>query len=199
VSAEASTMLSNIGSIVAILGWIVAAIAFIFGLIQYRKGQNWQRAQIMLSLIDSFEKNKRIEMACIMLDWDSREITTPEGKVFHFRNEMLLSALRVVEMDVIEEFKEEESLIRDAFDEFFDFFYKLYSFKRSGLLSLSDYAYFNYWFELLRKIGRYKKDSRIQETVSRYIDAYCFVGVKELLEEYGRKPDPIMKSIFSNE
>lgn len=195
MSIDAS-LLANVESIVAILGWIVALITFILGLWQYKKGQRWRRAQIMLSLIDSFEKNKRIEMACTMLDWDKREIITPEGKVFHFRNEILLSALQIPEMDTEEIFTDEERLIRDSFDEFFDFFHKLYSLEKSGLLSFSDFTYFNYWFELLCNVGEYKKDKRIQEMFNRYIDEYCFIGIKKLLEEYKKKPDPIMKSIF---
>lgn len=198
MSADASSVLANVESIVAILGWTAAVITFILGLWQYIKGQRWRRAQIMLSLIDSFEKNKRIEMACTMLDWDEREIITPEGKVLHFKNEMLLSALQIPEMDTEEIFTVEERLIRDCFDEFFDFFHKLYSFEKSGLLSFSDFVYFNYWFELLRNVGEYKKDKRIQEMFDRYIDEYCFIGIKKLLEEYKKKPDPIMKSIFQN-
>jgi hypothetical protein len=189
--------LASLGSITAILGWVVAALAFFFGLLQYKKGQNWQRGRIILSLIDSFEKNKRIEMACTMLDWDERDIPIDGGKILHFKNDMLVSALRAPEMDV--GFTDEENMIRDAFDEFFDFFYKLYAFKKSKLLHFSDFTYFYYWFELLRNIGGYKKNKEIGDVIDNYLDAYCFAYVKELLKEYSRKPDPILKDIFKHD
>ncbi len=58
---------------------ISAIIAFLFGVRQYQKGQKWQKAQILLSLIDSFERDKRIESACQMLDWDERKVAFADG------------------------------------------------------------------------------------------------------------------------
>ncbi|MGA9387768.1 MAG: hypothetical protein WBV70_02955 [Candidatus Bathyarchaeia archaeon] len=202
--------INTIAQLVTIVGGVGAAIGFVLGFRQYRKGQNWQRAQIVISLIDSFEEDKQIELACTMLDWDEREIALPgkeSTRVLQFKNEMLVSALRVPEMDIASfgqksandekgAFTEEESIIRDAFDAFFDFFHKLYALQEGGLLSFSDYVYFYYWLELIRDIGNYKKDQRIKSALDNYIDSYRFIGIKELLRQYQKKPDiiPIMKN-----
>jgi len=183
-------LLAVLDLIVQVLTGIAAIVAFLFGVQQYVKGQKWQRAQILLSLIDSFESDERVEAACAMLDWDEREISIGEESIY-FKNEMLISALRVPAMDTQVTFSKEERVIRDAFDAFFDFFHKLYAFQKSGLLTFAEYAYFYYWFELLRDVGRYKRIPNVQEVVHKYIDAYHFVGVRELLEEYSKKPEPL--------
>ena len=67
-------------------------------------------------------------------------------------------------------FTEEESAIRDSFDAFFDFLHKLYAFRRNGLLAYKDLAYFFYWFELVRNIGKYKENLEIQERIFNYIE-----------------------------
>lgn len=203
----ANDIIGSLANLMVVLGGIGAAVAFIVSFRQYKKGQNWLRAKVVISLIDSFERDEQIELACTMLDWDEREIVFPGGKSVKFSNDILVSALRVPEMDVcsssqefdtIEEppFTEEESMIRDAFDCFFDFFHKLYSLEKGKLLSFSDYVYFYYWLELVRDIGVYKKDERIKKALFNYIDCYRFTGIKELLKEYEKKPDiiPIMKS-----
>ncbi len=197
--------------IVKVIAGTAAIVAFVIGLWQYKRGQKWQKAQVLLALIDSFERDKRIEAACATLDWDAREVQLGEERSIKFENKMLVSALRVPVMDIavasldnqhrtpepavtpVQEavFTPEESMIRDAFDAFFDFFHKLYAFQRTGLLKFSDYVYFNYWFELLRDIGKYKDDREIQRAMERYIQEYHFVGVQELLQSYQKHPEPL--------
>ncbi len=190
MSAETISLISQI---IATAGPIGAAIAFLFGFRQYQKGQNWMKARFMLSLIESFEKDKEIDLACRMLDWDKRDITFPNGKTVHFSNDILVSALRIVRMDIESSgqsvagempFISDECCVRDAFDSFFDFFDRLYALEKSGLLSYSDMWYFYYWFALLTKIGEHKKDSRIQKSFDEYIVAYNFVGMRKLLEQF---------------
>jgi len=175
-----------INLLLQVAGGIGALIAFLFSYRQYKKGQTWRKARVILSLIDSFEQDKRIELACEMIDWDERDLVV-NGKRIHFKNDMLLTALRTPKMDT--GFSEEETIIRDAFDAFFDFFHKLYSFQEGGLLEFSDFVYFYYWFELICNIGKYKQDERIQQVIDNYIDTYNFIGFKKLIEEYKkRKP-----------
>lgn len=200
-----SDMLAALGitdlviKVFAILG---AAVAFLVGLRQYKRGQVWQRSQIVLSLIQSFEEDERIEAACAMLDWDEREVTLGEGQRIQFKNSLLLSALRVPAMDIVtapgqemaegrDAFTPEESYIRDAFDALFDFFDKLYAFRETKLLTAQDCTYFRYWLELLRDIGTYKRSPQIQQAISRYMEAYHFKGVRELVKEYGENPEPL--------
>lgn len=184
--------------VLKVIGGLGAALAFGFGYHQYKKGQNWQKAQILLSLIDSFEEDKKIECACQMLDWDEREVQIGDDHKFRFKNEMLIKALRVPVMDRAGSaddddcFSKEESFVRDCFDAFFDFIHKLYAFRRSGLLNYNDLTYFFYWFELVRTVGKYKDNPAIQSAIENYIKKYKFSGVQELLTEYASNPDPLL-------
>jgi len=74
-------------------------IGFIAGRREYRRGQRWHKAQILLSLIDSFEKDPRITSACRMLDWDARNVKLPDGSSINFSNDKLWNALRSPEKD----------------------------------------------------------------------------------------------------
>ena len=125
-----------------------------------------------------------------MLDWDKRKILIDETRKIEFENVKLIKALAVVDWDD-DTFTEEESNIRDAFDSFFDFFHKLYSFQRSGLLSFGDFAYFYYYFELLRDIEHYKGNKGLKQIVTKYIDSYHFIGIRHLLKQYELNPEPL--------
>jgi hypothetical protein len=188
--------------VIKVFATLGAMAAFLVGLRQYKKGQAWQRSQIVLSLIQSFEGDEHIEAACAMLDWDEREVSLGEGQQIQFKNSLLPSALRVPAMDVVRAtshetadgkvtFTREESFIRDAFDALFDFFDKLYAFREMKLLTVQDCTYFRYWLELLRDIRTYKGSPEIHEAISRYMEAYHFKGVRKLLEEYSRNPEPL--------
>jgi len=191
--------------ILKLVGGTGAAVAFIFGYVQYKKGQNWQKAQVLLSLIDSFEEDKCIECACQMLDWDEREVRLAGEKPIKFKNEMLLSALRVPVMDTAgknptgDGFTETESVIRDCFDAFFDFLHKLYAFRRNGLLTFQDLAYFNYWFELIHNIEEYKRVPGLKQRIFSYMRSYKFVGAEQLIQEYAQKPDPLLLAAQSGD
>jgi hypothetical protein len=188
---------------------IVAITGFAFGLVQYRRGQNWKKAEIILGLIDSFKSNPEIRAACLMLDWDQREIQLEGRTKLSFSNEMLISALRIIWMDVDKQipldavrsdsnsqrgsdngFTSDEALIRDCFDAFFDYFDKVNAFRRSALVKWKDLSYFVYWLNLVCKVGIYKTNPAIQDTVNQYLKVYDFRGFLELSEDYQRQSAP---------
>jgi hypothetical protein len=177
-----------------------ATVGFFVARRDYMRGQRWQKAQILLKLIDAFERDERIAAACKMLDWDAREVKLSDGRSIEFRNDILLSALRVPAMDMTVKasaehphgFTAEEEIIRDCLDAFFDFFHKLYAFWTTGLLNFEDYAYFQYWFGTLYYIGEYKGDEKIGRAIKQYITSYKFVGINELMKEYSKDPEPKM-------
>ena len=183
---------------IKLLGLFGGAIAFWVGLKQYKKGQNWQKAQIILSLIDIFEKDDKIQYACRMLDWDKRNIQINEGRVLAYENSMLVSALKVHFTDSASSdsrqigFTSDESFIRDCFDAFFDYFQKLYTFKQNELVDFKDLRYFYYWLELVNNIAYYKGSTEIKGHIMEYIEKYKFVGFHELLNEYAKHPDPLL-------
>jgi hypothetical protein len=199
-----------------IIAGLGALAAFSVGLWQYNKAQKWQKSQILLDLMDAFRGDQLIQAACLMLDWDQRDILLPDGRQIVFANGKLPRALRVQYMDDSSgtpsdkaqiigltsqgngEFSPEETSIRDCFDRFFDFFDKLHAFRRNKLLDIKDLRYFFYWLELVRVIGQYKNDKSIQATMDNYIATYNFRGFRELSAEYSRKPEPIIATSKSD-
>lgn len=174
--------------LIAVLG---AGIAFLVGLWQWRKGQRWQKGQFLLSLINSFEKNNRISMARVMLDCDKIDIPFTGNKTLHFKNDLLLSALKVVPED---KFSKDQQAIREAFDALFDFFQKLASFEKNKLLGFNDLTYFYYWFDMINHVAYYKEEGglkkekcvELEQMIRRYISEYRFLWVSELLDEHKR-------------
>jgi hypothetical protein len=172
---------------------ITGAIAVIFGIREYIKSQRWQRAQAVSSLIKEFEENARFKPAKIMLDWDERAFEMPGGGLLHFKNEVLVRALRVVKMDTESEFTKEEIFIRDSFDAFLDFLERLYSLQTNRLVKFLDLQYFWYWLDLLDRIGELKQNEAIKKVVDQFIDSYRFNGVRRLLQLYANESDGRLK------
>jgi hypothetical protein len=185
---------------------IIAITGFVIGLVQYRRAQNWKKAEIILGLIDSFKSDPEIQAACLMLDWDQREIQLEGRTMLSFRNEMLISGLRIIWMDADKRipldavrsdatseresdtgFTCDEALIRDCFDAFFDYFDKINAFRRSALVEWKDLSYFVYWLELVCKVGLNKSNPAIQDTVNQYLTVYDFRGFLELSKDYQRQ------------
>lgn len=195
--------------VLKILGGGGALVAFYVGLARYKEAQNWRKAQVILNLIDSFKSDKFIQAACLMLDWDQRNIDFGDGRTIQFKNDLLERALEVIRSgkddripidkvnfaDVESQtgcgFTPDECAIRDSFDKFFDFFDKVYAFRRKELLQISDISYFYYWFELVRTIGKYKEDDTIQTVMNEYISAYKFRGFEALSLEYSHNAEEL--------
>jgi hypothetical protein len=173
------------------LGLIVAlgaTWAFIVGLRQYERGQRWQKAQVLLTLIESFDSDPLIKAARQMLDWNSRNIVI-DGLVISYLDSKLASALRVWGRgdNPFSDFTPEEGKIRDAFDALFDFFEKLNSLVQSRLIPFSDLTYFFYWLRRLAYASYYKNAPDVSGVFEAYVTAYSFTGTQHLTEMYRNK------------
>ncbi len=182
----------DVVSAASAIGVTLAGVGFFLSFRQYKIGQSWQKAQVLSTLIDSFETDELIDAACKMLDWDERDIKV-EGIGFHFKNEMLIDALRVVPIDSPEEFPEPWQIaVRDSFDTFFDYFERLYSFEQGDLLKFQDYKYFFYWFLMIDRIRTLKNTDksvpalgdRVGDAITEYRMGYKFRGFNALFLEY---------------
>lgn len=101
--------IQEIDILVKVLGFLGSICAILFGVYQYKKGQRWQKANILLTLIDHFESDKNIRIAREMLDWDKRKILIDDTRNIQFENVKLIKALAVVDWDD-DTFTEEESV-----------------------------------------------------------------------------------------
>ena len=61
------------GNWVALLGVIAGLIAFVAGLFQYVRAQQWKRAEFVGKEIKEFESKPAIRIAMQMLDWNARD------------------------------------------------------------------------------------------------------------------------------
>ncbi len=95
-----------------------------------------------------------------------------------------------------ESFTVEEQLIRDCFDIFFDFFAKLYTLKQSKLIRFKDVRYWDYWFEIMRRVGTLKQNKNYQRLLDDYIEEYKFIGIRNLIDQYTRKPNALLENKF---
>ena len=60
--------------ILSIVGYAGAAIAFLIGLQQYRRGEYWKRSQFLAQEMKEFFADSRVENTRMMIDWGVRDI-----------------------------------------------------------------------------------------------------------------------------
>lgn len=161
------------------------ATAFCVGLWQYRRAQRQQKASLLVKLIEEFEIDEELRVACYLFDYDAGKFTL-RGESYKFTNELLHKAMKVVKDDY--EWPQPEEFMREVLDRFFDFFGKLDSFIDIGLLKFKDLNYFYYYFELLVQIEKYKGIVGFNEILKNYLNAYHFSGCEKCLEMYRRLP-----------
>ena len=149
---------------ITILG---AAVAFWFGLHQWRRGQAWQRADKLDDFITKFESDDLLRLGATVLDW-SKRMTTYQGHQFLLLNEDALLALRdhatITERPM---FPGGQAQLRDAYDALLAFFQRLELSIANGLIEAdSTKAYFAYWLERLLKFDRHPDKHGVLKGVS---------------------------------
>lgn len=176
------------------LEWILSSVgfttAFAIGLWQYTRAQRQEKVSLLLPLITEFETDPELQAACHLFDYDDGKFEV-NGREFPFKNSDLLVALEVVVKD---DWPDKEATMREAFDRYFDFFGKLYSFVDVRLLSFRDLNYFYYYFELMASIDRYKEPG-FSAALDRYLTCYRFNGCKKCLESYLKLPQSFREEL----
>ncbi|MCG8328454.1 MAG: hypothetical protein MI974_12245 [Chitinophagales bacterium] len=183
---ENATPKIRITTILKIIGAVLSLCGLFWGIYEFRVSQQWQKGKLLLELIDSFEKNPQIDLVKEIVDYDERKIELSDTVIL-FQNEDLLQILKYYPIDDLENFTNEEMEIRDAFDNFFDFFGKLSSFEKAGVLKFDDLIYFHYWFDVLTNFNKYKSNvtsGDLQQILDDYIHKYEFYAIEYLLEKY---------------
>ena len=185
---------------IALLG---AVVAFIVGLIQYRKAQRWKRAEWVAQEMKALFAEPLVQAALSLIDWSSIEI----GKVFPNRGDET-SRHKILSNDEINEallphwerggFTPIEADIRSAFDHLFDGIERFQSYYATGLVRKSDLRpYLGYWARKIcdKKATKGRRAYRLRA----YMNAYEFTGAVRLLARlakpnilgriFGRRPD----------
>jgi len=185
---------------IALLG---AVVAFIVGLIQYRKAQRWKRAEWVAQEMKALFAEPLVQAALSLIDWSSIEI----GKVFPNRGDET-SRNKILSNDEINKallphwerggFTALEADIRSAFDHLFDGIERFESYRATGLVRKSNLRpYLGYWARKIcdKKATKGHRAYRLRA----YMNAYEFTGAVRLLARlakpnmlgriFGRRPD----------
>jgi hypothetical protein len=179
------------------LGTVVAAsVAFLAGLVQYRKAQRWKRAEFVAKEVKDFKGDPVIRNALLMLDWNERYVELfpghedPAKRSVLVNDTLLCHALAPLPDKAAarlhEEYKAEEIAIRAAFDQLFDALERFEYFIQAGLVSRREFdPYLAYWVVILGDRGGKRKPAAVVDNLWAYVDSYSYTGVQKLLRRYG--------------
>ena len=165
--------------ILAVVGGVGALIAFVHTLRTWKEGQRWRRADKLDELIETFEKEPLVKLACVVFDWTNRK-TEVDGKDFVFTNEDVLLALRLHGdgPGQTRQFSPTQAKIRDACDAFLNFFSRLDAALDAGLIdSAPARRYFVYWLEVALTMKHHPDEASVHllapsQTLANYIHKY---------------------------
>ncbi|MEI6949619.1 hypothetical protein V9K67_20700 [Paraflavisolibacter sp. H34] len=172
---------------VKFLTLIVGAIGLFKALIEYTKAQRWKKAEFLAKEVKEFFADNDVQRALLMLDWSIVDIPLFENEIedkkkFSFNDLMLVTALRHHNETY---FTDEETIIRQTFDEFL---FKLGMFQNyidSKLITKKDIEpYLSYWINLIGNIDLERKDEQCFRQLWRFINYYDYKPVIKLFESF---------------
>jgi hypothetical protein len=170
------------------LGSIIIGVStLIFGVLQYKKAQDWHRAEFVAEEMRHFESKLEVREAMKMIRWDGIEVKLPERKggkdTRWITNEDLRVALQPGKSSGATAFSEDDAPIRDYFDVFFAGLERFDHFLRAGLVDKSDLEpYLDQWITALGDKGGEK-----QQILRKYVHCSRYSGVEHLIELWGLK------------
>lgn len=179
-----------------------ASVAFAAGLWQYRRAQQWKRAEWVAAEMRTFFDDPRIMNALHMLDWNRRELPlllstspNPQSSSFTYTADQLLHALTSRTNPQQRPYKPEEYCIRDCFDRLLDALERFESFIKARLVKHKDLdPYLAYWMRLLGDRSNGRKSAETMDRLWTYIDDYRFSGVQSLLGRFAYDITPRTRS-----
>ena len=184
--------MSNLDDIFKFLGLIGTLTALAVGLFQYRKAQQWKRAEWVAQEMKAFFDQPPVQNALYMIDWGKRRIPlfplreNFEDRYVEVTDDIIKDAL--LEHDQRSRpFSEVEEAIRDAFDCFLDGLEKFESYVGARLVKHSDLQpYLAYWCHNIAtaKDGDPKVDRLVQ--LRKYMARYGYRGASQLIVHLSR-------------
>jgi len=192
-----------------------AALAFLFGLLQYQQGEKWRCRDYLAREMKDFFADPMVTNALLMVDWSVRRINLnlddePQSKWPAISRSDQIQALyphvifparmRLVRREAEESedtedqyaaFSPTEARIRDAFDVLFDRMGAFESLISEELVSVSDLRpYLGYWIEDIADAEAPPEDLRWTLMLFGYINFYKYAAVVRLFEHFGHEISP---------
>lgn len=178
--------------ILQILTAIGASAAFLFSLSQYRKAQLWRRKEFIGNEVKSFQENRAVRIAFLMIDWGVRRIPfDSEAKPHSWPRVTRQIQIAALEPDILRplpagadpesyrRYSDIEVLIRDTYDVFFDELTRLASFAQAELFEDHELLpYLDYWLKDITSDSGPHEDLRWRLALFCYIQFYRFRAVQ---------------------
>lgn len=166
--------------ILSIVTMVGAAIAFWVGLRQWRRGQDWQRAEQMDKFVQQFENDDLLCLAATIIDWTRRQVKFREREFVVTNTDALLALRDHTKMGAKPVFEGEQATLRDAYDAVLAFFARLELALSTKLIDVAPAKqYFHYWLSHFLTFDHHPDEKNILhdkspvQMVKGYIEAYA--------------------------
>jgi hypothetical protein len=177
----------KVNEILSAIALIGGSVAFILGLLQYRKGQQWKRAEWVAQEMKLFFSDPMVQNSLQMIDWGKRRILLfPHREKFEERyvvvaDENVRQAL--LPHNERPQFTVIEAAIRDSFDRFLDGLERFESYVATGLVHPADLQpYLSYWgYHIASAQSGDPKEERLVQ-LREYMGRYGYVGALRLIK-----------------
>jgi hypothetical protein len=175
---------------------IVAIIAFVLGLFQYRRAQKWRRMEWIAAEVKAFFGGPHVKNALLILDWKRCELPylressdSAREKTFMYEEDMLGSALetRSDPSNASPElpFSSKEVEMRDCMDRLLDGLGQFEIFIRSDLIKQEElHPFIGYWTDILSNPNNQQKSPEARRWIRQYAEDYRFDDAIALLRRF---------------
>ena len=167
---------------------VCALLTFIVGLLQYRRSQQWKRAEWVAQEMKAYFGDPIVQATFLMMDWGSRRIPLYPDQVnevdryVRLTNESVAAALELHD-GRSEGFSDLEADIRNAFDRTLDGMERFFYYVETGLVELSDLApYLRYWAVQLCRSEPPRAEAHRLTRLTAYMRRYGYDGALTLLK-----------------
>jgi len=171
------------------LALVGAALAFMTGLAQYRRAQQWKRAEWVAQEMKSLFGDPIVEAVFLMIDWGSRRIALypaqeqESDRSVLLTNEIVSNALMLHD-DRPDGFTALEVDIRGAFDRALDGLERFHSYADAGLVELRDLRpYLKYWAVNLCSPQLARRSEHRLTRLKAYMSRYGYEGALDMMQQ----------------
>ena len=194
----------------SLLGLAGAIVAFVVGYKQYRRSEQWKRAEFVAQEMKEFSDDTKVSLTLTMIDWGVRNLSLhavrnrDDQTLTRVTRKMQCRALlphTLVEPSVgsdreaedfgggtdnAERFTFDQGIIRDCYDTFLDWLERFGSYLDSKLVSVKDLEpYLFYWVNDIAAPARDQLDADWSACLLLYIHVYEYKGVQALFNGFG--------------
>lgn len=175
-----------------LLGLALAAVSFIVGLVQYRQGQRWKAIEFISAEVKEFQRHPHVRAVAQMLDYNRSVVALPAAQAespprqVAVDDALLMAALAPHTASPSQTFTDDQLLIRQSFDTFFDYLAQFEHYiSATGLVRYADLRpYIGYWLAILCDPRSQRKPQALTRQIQLYLTAYGYDAVLRLCERH---------------